>query len=143
MPNVHPLLTHFPIALLTIALVFDTLAAVRSSSQLERVGWWLHLSGSLGLVATVISGLFAKGQVFIAETGKTTLETHEQIRFAVSALFAVLPFWRISTKTMLPVRWRPIYLILMFLGVGLVWVGAWYGGELVYTFGVGVRATPF
>lgn len=139
-PNLHPVFTHFPIALLTLGLVFDLLATLLKNMQLERVGWWSQLSGTIGLAGTVVSGLLAKSALSIPEGAKATLESHEQIAFVLAALATGLLLWRISSRMLLPSRMRAVYLILLATTVIVMWVGAWYGGELVYSFGTGVRS---
>lgn len=138
MPNIHPLLTHFPIALLTMSLVFDATGLLIHKDQLQRIGWWLQLTGTIGLFATVISGLLAVHLVSIPYAAGSTFESHQEMAFVVSALSALLLLWRISCRTIIPTKMRVLFVGLMVLMVVLMWVGAWFGGELVYSFGVGV-----
>jgi uncharacterized membrane protein len=51
----------------------------------------------------------------------------------------VLLFWRIASRSRIPERYAALYLILLACSVAVLWVGAWYGGEMVYRFGVGLR----
>lgn len=139
MPNLHPLLVHFPIALLTLSFLFDAVSAVTRKPQFERSGWWTLLSGSIGLGLTITSGLFAEGTVTIGEEAREHFDTHEEIAFVVATVYVVLLLWRIANKSLLPVRRRGVYLFLSLVGCVLIWLGAWYGGELVYRFGVGVH----
>ncbi|MBM2839671.1 MAG: hypothetical protein HW412_199, partial [Bacteroidetes bacterium] len=106
MPNIHPLFTHFPIALLSVSLAFDVIGVLRNNEQLERMGWWLQLLGTIGLAATVTSGLIAKAGVSIPEVGQTTFDAHQQIAFLVAALSTVLILWRIACRTRLPLKMR-------------------------------------
>jgi uncharacterized membrane protein len=138
-PNIHPVFTHFPIAFFTLGLLFDLLAVSIRSSRLEQVGWWLQLSGSVGLAGTIISGLIAESTILIPGQATSTFESHEQIAFVVAALAALLLLWRISSRMLLPSRMKPLYLSALTFMVIIMWVGAWYGGELVYSFGTGVQ----
>jgi len=139
MPNIHPLFTHFPIALLSSCLIFDFIGILGKNEQLHRIGWWMQFSGTIGLMATVLSGLFAEATVSIPETARSTFEAHEQIAFVVVASATVLLLWRVSSRMLLPSRMRTLYLLAFAVTVLLMWIGAWYGGELIYTFGVGVQ----
>ena len=139
MSNLHPVLVHFPIVLLTCSLLFDLIGHLLNKSQFERSAWWTQLLGTAGLVATVTTGLLAENSVVIVEAAREHFETHEQIAFVIAGIYAVLFLWRIGSRTKLPLRREWIYLTLSVLAVTLIWVGAWYGGELVYTFGVGVN----
>jgi uncharacterized membrane protein len=96
------------------------------------------LFGFVGLAATIVSGLLARDSVSIPTTVEPLIESHEQVAFLVAALYAVLLFWRIGAKTHLPERFLWGYIALTLLGVVLMWIGAWYGGEMVYHFGLGV-----
>jgi len=96
------------------------------------------LSGTIGLAATVISGLAAKSHIIISQNGREAFEMHEEIAFFVAALAVTLLLWRIAAGMLLPKK-KALYLSLLTATVILVWVGAWYGGELVYTFGTGVH----
>jgi uncharacterized membrane protein len=142
MPNVHPLLVHLPIAILLVAYIFDQLSTILKKEELERVGWWTQLAGTVGLAATVVSGLLAEASIIIPEAAQEHLETHEQLAFVAAGTFATLFLWRISSKTKLPPRYRAVYLSLFAAGVLVIWMGAWFGGEMVYRYGVGVSLTP-
>ncbi len=123
-----------------MGLVFDLLATLLGNAQLERVGWWSQLSGTIGLAGTVVSGLLAKSSLLIPEAAISTLESHEQIAFVLAALAASLLLWRISSRTHLPPGKKAVYLIILATTIILMWFGAWYGGELVYSFGTGVHS---
>lgn len=138
MPNIHPVLIHFPIALFTVGLLFDILAVLLKNQQLEDVGWWFQVSGSVGLAGAVVSGLVAKSTMSIPNPATSTFESHEQIAFVLSALAAFLLLWRISSRMLLPAKMRTLYLSLLAIMVVMMWIGAWYGGDLVYSFGTGV-----
>ncbi len=139
MPNIHPLLVHLPIALLTISFLFDALGLLTKKQELERTAWWTLLAGTIGLAATVVSGLLAEKTVSIADFAREHFETHEQIAFIVASIYSVLLLWRIAGGTSLPKQKEWLFVGLSLAGVILIWTGAWYGGELVYRFGVGVQ----
>lgn len=138
MPNVHPLVVHFPIALLTVSFLFDLVGLFARQSSFERVGWWTLVCGMAGLVLAVISGVLAEKSVVIPLEAASTFATHEQIAFLASSLYALLGLWRVGTRTLIPERRRWVYVGLSCLGMLLIWIGAWHGGELVYSYGVGV-----
>ena len=139
MPNGHPLVVHFPIALLSLAVVFEILARFVKPEEFSRMGWWLQLTGSIGLALAVTTGLFIKDTVAVSPLARPFLEAHEQMAFAASGIFALLLFWRIASKTRVPEKYALLYIILLAAGVAVLWSGAWYGGEMVYRFGVGLK----
>lgn len=138
MPNIHPLLVHFPIALLTMSLFFDAIGLATKRGELLRTGWWTLAAGTIGLLATVISGLLAEQSVVISAPAREHFERHEQIAFFVSGLYAFLFLWRVAHRTQLPPQREWLFVISSLVGVVAIWLGAWYGGTLVYQFGVGV-----
>ena len=142
MPNIHPMLVHLPIAILSIAYLLDQLSTIFKKEELERAGWWTQLAGTVALVATIVSGLLAEAAVVIPEVAQEHLKTHEQLAFVAAGTFGVLLLWRISCRTKLPPRYKAVYLGLYAVGVLVIWMGAWYGGEMVYRYGVGVSKIP-
>ena len=138
MPNLHPLMVHFPIALLTVSVALDFVSVLREKEELARSGWWTMLIGVCWLAASVISGLFAKESVVLVGKTQEVFEVHQQLAFLVAVMFGTLILWRLGTQTTLPARLQSLYLGLSLLALVLMWVGALYGGRMVYEFGVGV-----
>ena len=57
--HLHPLIVHFPIALLIAGFVADTVYLLyKKEVCLSKVGFYLMLAGTLGAVAAVLSGNF-------------------------------------------------------------------------------------
>jgi uncharacterized membrane protein len=56
-PNIHPLVVHFPIALLVIAVLFDAARIYfKEESWLQKMVLALYATGSAGLIAAFWSG---------------------------------------------------------------------------------------
>ena len=53
----HPILVHFPIALLSMALLFDVIGWVRNSSSFRSAGLYCLATGAVGTLLAVLSGL--------------------------------------------------------------------------------------
>lgn len=140
MPNFHPFIVHFPVALLTTALAFDLLGIVLAREELSRVGWWAQLTGSIGIAAAVLSGLVAKGEALIPSPAAGTFDTHQQLAFLAAGAFTALLLWRAGMRTRIDPARRRIYLVLFAAALACLWAGAWFGGELVYRFGIGLTA---
>jgi uncharacterized membrane protein len=139
MPNLHPLIVHFPIVLLTIGALFDVGSVVLRKPEMEVVGKWLHLLGGMGLAIAIITGVLAGELIAPGAASSETFEMHEQLAFLVAALTASSLYWRISSKLAIPSKRRGIFLTLLLVTVIVLWLGAWHGGELVYRFGIGVH----
>ncbi len=139
MPNLHPLLVHFPIALLLLALILEVIALLRVNPEISRAAWWNQIGGTVSLALAVASGLLAQNSVQIPGDARGLFERHEQLAFVAAALFAVLFFWRVGGRGRLPKEGSRLYLLLFVAGVACLLTGALYGGEMVYRCGVGVR----
>lgn len=139
MLNLHPLFVHFPVALLPVALILEIAALLLNKEEISRAGWWNQVLGTIALAAAVVSGLFAKETVVLSDAAREVIATHEQLAFLAAALSGGLLFWRISCRGKIPDKQRYLFLLLLALGAGLVIMCGWFGGELVFRLGVGVR----
>jgi len=134
MPDLHPLLVHFPVALLTFGVAADVVGWIRRKEISVTVAWWTQITGTAAILLSVASGLLAKGHV--TEAGLLEkLDVHEQLAFVTAAVFVGLTLWRIGARGRIPSR---VYLLCLIMGLLLVWGTAWFGGELVYRYGIGV-----
>lgn len=96
--------------------------------------------GTIGIAAAVASGLVAKSQALIPSQAAGTFDTHQQIAFLSAGAFTALLLWRVGMRTRIVPPRRTLYLALYAAALGCLWIGAWYGGELVYRFGIGLTA---
>ncbi len=62
MENIHPVVVHFPIVLLPLALLFQVLALRRGNNG-QRIALWLLWLGTLGALAAATTGLLAEAGV--------------------------------------------------------------------------------
>ena len=137
MESVHPLVVHFPIALLMTALRLDGLALALKRPGLHRVALWNLSLGTIGAGVAVRTGLWA------AEIAKHTFEIHQvmelhrKLGIATLVLGIVVVAWRLWKRDQLGLRARLATLVLMLAIAGTLGYGAHLGGRLVYEFGVG------
>ena len=143
-PNIHPLIIHFPIALLFTAALVDTLGmAMRSNDFLRKGAFSLYLLGGLGVVGAWFSGKQAADTVFLATDANALLTEHSDLGhytlyfFAGYVVIRLLMFGlSLESRTAL----RGIVWVLGLVGIGLTWITADHGGQLVYQYGAGVQA---
>jgi uncharacterized membrane protein len=139
MPHIHPVVVHFPIALLTAALLLDAVGIFLKNPVAVKAGWWIFLAGTLTLGLAVGTGLLGKSDVIIPPDAADPFNVHEQIAFVAAGIFSVLLLWRIGSRTAIPAANRWVFLGIYLVGVIVCWVGGLYGGELVYRHAVGVQ----
>lgn len=142
MQNIHPYFVHFPIAILSVGLLWDLLGILFKKESFKNAGWWAQVFGVIAIIITGITGLIAANTVPHNEASHEIMETHETIGLIVAGIFILLLIWRSFLKTSLPTKssYQTIYLAMGILAVVTMLYGAHLGGKLVYEFGVGGSA---
>ena len=141
-PNPHPLVVHFPIALLIVSVLFDGIAVAGKREVFEKAALWNLIAGVLAAAMAVATGLLAEDIVPQFEVMQETMERHETLAYVTLGVFTLLLFWRVWKQGKFFVRYRAFYLLLAFVSMLSLGATAYYGGELVYKFGVGIQASP-
>ena len=144
-PNAHPLVVHFPIALLFVGALVDAVALVVRDRhpwvRASAVG--LYALGALGTAAAFFTGRDASGSVDLPAQALPTLNAHADwalylVWFAslYAALRVAVLYWKreVSLAVHLPLA------LLGLAGLLLVQQTAERGGRLVYEHGVAVAA---
>lgn len=128
----HPIVVHFPIALLTVGLAAGLWGHWKKLERLADAATWLLWLGAASACAAAGLGLLAEKTAPHVPPAWETLADHKEWALWTCGLFLVLSFW----------RWTKRYPLLMLLA----WLFAWtilvrvadLGGDLVYKFGMGV-----
>ena len=135
--NIHPLVVHFPIALLLTAAMAYWLAFLARRESWQWTGMWLLILGVLSAAPAVGTGLYAAPGVMLAPSVKTALLAyHEWLMIGVLILSALLALWVILARPM-PARGRVVFLALLVMLAGLIAKGADYGGRMVFDYNAG------
>lgn len=138
MMNPHPVLVHFPAALLSASAVFYFLGTLLGRESLLSAAKWTLWAGTLGAGLAVWSGLYAEATVPHGGGTHDLMEMHEHAGITVLVLSSLLSLWVLIARAALPGRGRPIFLVLLVLMVLALAQGAEWGGRLVYLNGVGI-----
>ncbi|MBI4436276.1 MAG: DUF2231 domain-containing protein [Candidatus Omnitrophica bacterium] len=137
MQSVHPLIVHFPIALLIASLLFECLAWVFRIEAWRLTARWCLVAGALGAAASVWSGLRAEAVAKHSFEIHQVMNLHKKLGISVLATSSALSvWWLVSLKWKIPFQ-RIVYLILLAGVVSVLGFGAYLGGRLVYEFDVG------
>jgi len=139
MESLHPLVVHFPIALLLTALLCDVLAIGLKRPGLHRVALWNLSLGTLGAALAVLTGRQAAAVAKHSFDIWKVMELHERLGITTLSLGLVIAGVRFARKDQLTPRGRLVILIAMMIMAGTLTFGAYLGGRLVYEFGVGGR----
>jgi uncharacterized membrane protein len=161
--HLHPIADHFTIALLTAAVLMDLAAAVSfgvrsewSSRLAERLARASLFPMALGALATVVSyftgGLEADRlwdamppgaqALLFTDSGPAQLFAHATLGRYLMYAFITLAAWRMLLEWIPRAgRLRPAYLLLATLAIAALLYQGKTGGELVYDYGAGTRAT--
>ncbi len=150
LPNLHPALVHFPIALLVTAFAVDVACVVlRRQRWLDRAATLLYALGALAAGATYLSGEnAAESLINVPNAAQTAIYDHEDAAFLTLVFFAVVAVMRLlvwyrdrlaAERTPLgPLR--VLVLAAALAGQLLIARTADKGGALVYKHGVAVSA---
>lgn len=140
-PNIHPFVVHFPIALLVVAVLFD-LARLWFTKQswLHNAVIALYTTGTIGLIAAFLSGRQAVETVSVTGDAVPVVTSHEDW-----ALYTLI-FFGIFTATRLWTWWKdiekgwllPALIAPALIGTGMLWYTGELGAKLVYKHGVAV-----
>ncbi len=139
MHPIHPMIVHFPIALLATGWCFDLLASWRRSDRLRETGFHLSIVGLLSTVLAVVTGHFAEEAVEHSGVPEQALEIHEQLGFITFWIFFGLLGLRMA------MRWgwvrdsQAVIVVAGAVGVIVLLVASYFGGDLVYRYGAGVE----
>lgn len=132
----HPMMTHFPLALLSASYVLDI--AAHWWPKLRTSGWVLLILGTIGAIFAVITGNMA-GELFEDTKFGAVVETHQVLAIASTVVFSALLVWRFFARRKgndPAEKWY--YFIPATIGMGLLLLTGLYGGHMVYAFGLGV-----
>jgi uncharacterized membrane protein len=137
----HPLLVHFPIALITVAFLFDLVSLLyKKEPCLSKAGYYLQILGMLGAIAAWGTGYFIAGTTQMEGEAMQVKGQHEL--FATIALIAII----IATVARIILVYQQtentfykyVPFGLSILSVIFITVTGFLGGKLVIDFMIGI-----
>jgi uncharacterized membrane protein len=141
-PNIHPLLVHFPIALLCAAAAVDVAGwAFRRNTVLHQLATLLYVLGAGGAAAAYVTGRAAAQTIWFPGMAQAVLKQHWDWALRTVWFFGVFTVVRLVVLRPSRREASPA-LVAAFVLVGLVGIGLLLetgdrGGRLVYQHGVG------
>src|SRR5271170_3766367 len=139
--QLHPIVDHFSVALLFVAVLIDLVA----SAAPTRI--WLRYTALLLLIlgALVAGGSYLTGDMeadriwnALGDPAREVLKRHAQLGEYLAITFGVLAVWRIMIQAFgFMAGSRAIYLIVALVAIVVLSYQGHLGGVLVYDYGAG------
>ena len=144
--HLHPMVIHFPVALLALYSVLEIVNIFKPSDYLDKSVNIILILGVVGLVSGVLTGNMEKqsAELIMKNSDKTiqsAIEDHEDMANFTVWYFTALVFSRLyfSIKKKMTKKLKILFAIFSITGFVLIFTTADYGGKLVYKFGVGTE----
>ena len=140
-PNIHPMIVHFPIALLIAAVLLDVLGLfLKRFNWLEKSAFVLYAIGTIMLIITFFTGRSASDGLDIPANVISSVNDHADWAEITMWFFIIYSIVRLSVgfwlKKLNKTIVVPIVLI-AFVGVYFLFRTAEFGAKLVFGYGLG------
>ncbi len=146
LPNLHPAVSHFPIALVVVAILFDLVSLVTDRQWLDRAAAALYGLGAVGAVGAYITGQRASEQIDIPPESMSAVSDHADIALVflavvvpLAAIRVVLAYRDRDTDSLSLKPVRAVAVVVALVAGGLVLHTANLGGALVFEHGLAVE----
>ncbi|MCL4550335.1 MAG: hypothetical protein M1495_17415 [Bacteroidetes bacterium] len=139
--HLHPMIVHFPIALIIVGFLAELLSFFIKKEFFSTAAFYLLILGTLGVVAAYFTGQYAGDGITEVGALKQALETHEEAAELTLWVMVVAAVSRISIVLLKKYHgaFKSLAFILFLLGVVAIARTGFYGGELVYKHAAGVK----
>jgi uncharacterized membrane protein len=139
MHPIHPIAVHFPIGLLCASVAFDALASRWPTGGLRETSLYTLLAGVMSAALAVTTGKLEEDAAEQAGVPESVLELHESLGTITMIFFAALLGLRLVMRWGWLKEIRFLTLGLGTIGIVILALTGYWGGELVYTYGIGVK----
>lgn len=128
----HPMLVHFPIALVAVGFLADLVSMfIKKEICFSKMSFYLLILGTLAAIAAVFSGVLFTSEM--SGAAGEVKETHELLAFITLGLLMITTFFRIL-QLRKPEKNNLKWLSFIFYALAALAVSAtgFFGGNLVY-----------
>ncbi len=134
---IHPMLIPFPFALWTFSLCADVVYLWRDNQRWGLAAFYTLAAGTLGGVVAAIPGFIDWLAIKDREVA-TIANWHARLNAIAIIVFGISFYLRWRAYGLIPQDGFSLPFVLSILGVILISISGWLGGELSYGHGVGV-----
>jgi len=144
-PNWHPLLVHFTIALLSISVLFFVIQKPLYETEIgDNFNIFARYSLFMGVlisILTLVAGWFAFNSVDHDTPSHLAMIDHRFWAIITFTVFAVAAIWLALSSEMRETV-SILFIVVMLIGGALLFTTGYKGAELVYKHGLGVQSLP-
>lgn len=132
--HIHPIIVHFPIALFISAFGLEILSLIFKKDALHQTAWHNYILAVIAAVAAVVSAVIDGESL-----QHTVFYAHRALGCWTLAIAFVSLAVLFLTKKKSAELFRVMFFIFLVVSSALVLATGYYGGRLVYEYGVGVE----
>ncbi len=132
--HLHPIIVHFPIALFVTAFGLELLSLVFKKEIFHQTAWCNYILAILACVGAVLAALW-DGEIL----KHPVFYNHRAFAYWTLGIALVSGIILAIIKRKSKKAFRIVFLIFLILTTSLVSITGYYGGRLVYEYGVGVE----
>ncbi len=134
----HAAFNDLPAALLVAAVLFQFLGIALKKETLRTAGFWMLITGAVGALAAVATGLRAEATIEHGSASHMIMERHQTLAITMTVIFVGLAIWT-GWRRHRMAKWEtPTFLTISVLGTLLLFYVGHLGGSLVFRYGAGV-----
>jgi len=138
--NIHPMTIHFTIGLFMTAVLFEIFGKLFSKDQLRIAGHWNLILALVSACVSVATGLWAAKSAPHNAQIHEMIEKHEALGITVLVIIVLMNIYNLFLKKRLNPKFESLYFALAIAGIIAISIGSYIGGEMVFRYGVGVKA---
>ena len=140
-PGWHPIVVHFPLALIVTATLFLVTARLlrheRYAATLATVGTWNLCLGAMAAVFALATGLAAVLDLQVGAAAHQAISMHLQWAIFTTLALVLLAVWR-GAGGVAESRPSWFFIVVLLAATAALIVTGYRGGQNVYRYGVGV-----
>jgi len=142
LPGWHPIVVHFPLALVVTATLFLIAARLlpqeRTAATLATVGTWNLCLGALGALFALGTGLAAVLHLHVSAAAHEAISLHVKWAMFTTLTLVLLAVWR-GAGTAQESRPSWLFILVLVAATAALVTTGYRGGQNVYRYGVGVK----